>query len=295
MISNLSLLLEEATRKNTKVLAIAAAEDKYVMNAILKAKELGLIKPIYIGNQDKIQSIATSLDISITSNEIIHCPDSTEACIKAVKMVSEGKADLLMKGLVSTGTLLKQVVSKEYGLLSGKLLSHLAIFESPNYHKLLGLTDAAMNIAPSLDDKAAILENAIRAFHAIGIVEPKAAVLAAVEKVNPKMPATTDAIKLKELRIKGCTIDGPFALDNAISKEAAAHKGITGIVAGDADILLAPDLNSGNVLYKSLSFLGNARCAAIIVGSKVPIVLTSRADAEETKFLSIALAVLTSN
>ena len=296
MITSLDQLLEEAKKQDTKTLAIAAAEDKFVMNAIAKAKALGLIKPIFIGDRKKIISIANEVDTPVTDNEIIHQPDGNLACIEAVKLVSEGKADLLMKGLISTGTLLKHVVSKDYGLLSGKLLSHLAVFESPNYHKLLGLTDAAMNISPALDDKLAILQNAVEAFHSIGIDKPKVAILAAVEKVNPKMTATTDAAALATMseqgKLSNCYVDGPFALDNAISKEAAKHKGINSIVAGNADILVAPDINSGNILYKSLSFMGNARCAAIIVGSKVPIVLTSRADSEETKFLSIVLGVL---
>lgn len=298
MIRSLDELLENAKNQNTKKLAIAAAEDKYVMNAIAKAKELGLIAPIFIGNKEKIEEIAKEVGISITPDEIVDCTNANQACIEAVKMVAEGKADLLMKGLVSTGVLLKHVVSKEYGLLSGKLLSHLAIFESPSYHKLLGLSDAAMNIAPTLEEKAGILQNAAGAFRAIGTEEPKVAVLSAVEKVNPKMEATTDAAILKGMAERGqlgkCIVDGPLALDNAISEEAANHKGISGPVAGDADILITPDINSGNVLYKSLSFLGNARCAAIIVGSIAPIVLTSRADSEETKFLSIALGVLTS-
>lgn len=298
MIQSLNALLEHAQQQNTKKLAIAAAEDKYVMNAIAKAKELGLIAPIFIGNKEKIISTAKEVGITVAPEEIVDSPNANDACIKAVKMVADGEADLLMKGLVSTGVLLKHVVSKEYGLLSGKLLSHLAIFESPNYHKLIGLSDAAMNIAPALEEKAAILQNAAGAFRAIGIPEPKVAILTAVEKVNPKMEATTDAAIIKGMAERGqlgkCIVDGPLALDNAISKEAAEHKGIKGPVAGDADILITPDLNSGNVLYKSLSFLGNARCAAIIVGSVAPIVLTSRADSEETKFLSIALGVLTS-
>ncbi len=299
MIRNLDELTEQAKKRNTKTLAIAAAEDMYLMNAIAKAKELGLIAPIFIGDKIKIQETAKKTGIHIAEKEILDTPNSNLACIEAVKLVSRGKAEMLMKGLVSTGILLKHVVSKEYGLLSGRLLSHLAVFESPNYPKLLGLSDAAMNISPTVDEKASIIQNAAQAFKALGVNEPKIAVLAAIEKVNAKMEATTDAAILKVMgdrkQLGNCIVDGPLALDNAISPEAAAHKGIKGPVAGDADILIAPDLNSGNVLYKSLGFLGNARCAAIIVGSKAPIVLTSRADSEETKFLSIVLGVLTSN
>jgi phosphate butyryltransferase len=299
MINNLDQLLELAKKQKTKTLAIAVADDKYVMSAVAKAKELGLIAPIFIGDSVKIKEIAVELGISINEIEIIHKPNGDEACAEAAKLVSEGKANLLMKGLISTSTLLKQIVSKKYGLLTGKLLSHLAIFESPNYYKLFGLSDAAMNISPSVDERLSILQNAVEVFHHLGVTKPKVAVLAAVEKINPKIPSTTDAAlivdKIKQNYISNCIVDGPLALDNAISKEAAMHKGIRGEVAGDADILIVPDINTGNILYKSLSFLGNARCAAIIVGGKVPIVLTSRADSEETKFLSIALGVLISN
>ena len=297
MIRNLNQLLELAKKQETKSLAIAAAEDKSVLNAVAKAKDIGLIKPIYIGNSDHIKTLATEIGITVNDNEIIHKDDSNIACLEAVKLVSQGKADLLMKGLVPTRILLKHVISNDYGLLSGKLLSHLSIFESPNYHKLLGLTDAAMNIAPSLSEKTSILKNSVEAFHSLGFKKPKVAVLAALENVNLKIPATTDAAELKKMgelhKFGNCIVDGPLALDNAISKEAAEHKGIVSEVAGDADILIAPDLNTGNVLYKAMIFLGNARCAAIIVGSKAPIVLTSRADSKETKFLSIALGVIT--
>ena len=296
MISTLNQLLQEAKNKTTKKLVIAAAEDKYVLNAIAMAEKEGLINPIYVGDSNKIAMLSEELNISIAPSSIIDIKDSNKACEKAVRLVSEGKADLLMKGLVSTGTLLKHVISKEYGLLSGTLLSHLAVFESPNYHKLLGLSDAAMNISPSINEKAGIINNAVSVFHSLGISIPKTAILTAVEKVNPKMPATTDAVALKGMcerkELDNCIVDGPLALDNAISKEAAMHKGIDSPVAGDADILIAPDINTGNVLYKALSFLGNARCAAIITGSKAPIILTSRADSEETKFLSIALGVM---
>ncbi|MBN2484823.1 MAG: bifunctional enoyl-CoA hydratase/phosphate acetyltransferase [Bacteroidales bacterium] len=298
MIKSLKELPQLAKQKQVKTLAIAAAEDASVMNAIIKAKELGLIAPIFIGNKQKIEAIASEFSIKISPSEIIHSEDEAKSCAIAVKMVSDGKAHILMKGMVQTATLLKQVVNKEFGLLSGKLLSHLALFESVYYHKIFGLTDAAMNIAPTLDEKASIVENAVEAFIKLGVENPKVALLAAVEKVNPKMQATTDAAILKIMnerkQLAHCIIDGPLALDNAISREAAAQKGISGPVAGDADILVAPDINTGNAIYKCLPFLGGASCAAIITGSKAPIVLTSRADSEETKFLSIALGVLTS-
>lgn len=296
-ISKLEQLIEIAKNKGKKRLAVAAAEDKYVLNAIVQAEELGLIEPIYIGNEEQIIKLADELQLNINMDSIIDAPNVHKSCAIAVEMVANGKADFLMKGLVSTGDLLRQVLSKEYGLLSGKLLSHLAIFESPYYHKLIGVTDAAMNVHPDTAEKAGIVQNAVNAFSAIGIEKSKVAMLAAVEKVNLKMDATTDAAILSAMCQRGqlynCIVDGPLALDNAVSKEAATHKGIKSEVAGDADILMAPDIQSGNVLYKTLGFLGGAKCAAVILGAKAPVVLTSRSDTEESKFLSIVLGVAT--
>lgn len=299
MITKLEELIPLAKKKGTKRLAVAAAEDIYVLNAIHNATELGLIAPIFIGSKANILSSAKTAGVNIHEKDIIDRASPDLASKEAVSLVANGQAEILMKGQVSTNILLKHVVSKEYGLLSGNLLSHLAIFESPLYHKLFGLSDAAMNIAPDLSEKKDILANAVSAFHSLGIQNPKVALLAAVEKVNPKMKTTLDAAALKVMSERGqigrCIVDGPLALDNAISSEAARHKQIVSDVAGDADILIAPDIDSGNILYKSLSFLGNTKCAAIILGSISPIVLTSRADSEENKFLSITLGVLTSN
>lgn len=299
MITRLDELIPLAKKAGVKRLAVAAAEDTYVLNAINKAKKLGLIAPVFVGHKPDILNAASSAKIKINEKDILAATNFEHASKLAVKLVSEGKADILMKGKVSTNILLRHVVSKEYGLLKGKLLSHLAVFESPEYHKLFGLSDAAMNISPDLNDKKEIIINSVNAFHSLGIESPKVALLAAVEKVNPKMPATLDAAILKTMCERGqivkCLIDGPLALDNAISAKAAKHKNIESDVAGDADILITPDIESGNILYKSLSFLGKSRCAAIILGSKSPIVLTSRADSEENKFLSIVLGVLTSN
>ena len=213
----------------------------------------------------------------------------------AVRIAREGKADILMKGLVSTRLLVKAILDKDYGLIKGGLLSHLAFFETPYYHKILCITDAALNINPDFDEKVAIVKNAVTAYHKLGISNPRVAILAPVETINSKMEATVHGAMLtlmqKRKQIEGCVIDGPLALDNAISAEAAKHKGLSSEVAGDADILLAPDLNAGNMLYKSLNFLGGAVCAAIVAGAAVPVVLTSRADQVRSKYLSIALAV----
>ena len=199
-----------------------------------------------------------------------------------------------MKGLVGTGPMLKAVLDKENGLRKGATLSHVALFETQFYHKLLGVTDAAMNVAPEFEEKVSMVQNAIEVFHKLGITEPKVAIVCAVETVNPKMEATVHAAMLTQMnrrkQIKGCIIDGPLALDNAVSAESAHHKGIVSDVAGDVDLIVTPEIISGNVLYKSMNFLGGATTAAVIMGAKVPIVLTSRADSEKSKLMSIALA-----
>ncbi|HEX2936794.1 MAG TPA: phosphate acyltransferase, partial [Bacteroidales bacterium] len=212
----------------------------------------------------------------------------------AVELIREGKADILMKGMISTAPLLKAVLHKEKGIKKADTLSHFALFETKYYKKLLGVTDAAMNIAPTLEEKKAIIINAVDILQRIGYKKPKVAAVTPLEIVNPKIESTVHAQKLKELNkcgdIPGCIVDGPLALDNALSLEAAEHKGIQSEVSGDSDIIMVPDLNSGNILYKSLIYLGGASSAAVIAGAQVPIVLTSRSDNHYTKLLSIALA-----
>ena len=199
-----------------------------------------------------------------------------------------------MKGLVSTGVLLKAVLNKEVGLRKGALLSHVAIFETPFYHKLLGVTDAAMNVNPDLEEKIGIIKNAVEVFHGLGNSNPKVAIVGSVETINPRMEATMHAATISMMnyrkQITGCIIDGPLAIDGAVSKKSADLKNITSDVAGDVDIILAPDIDGANILYKSMNFLGGATAAAVIMGAKVPIVLTSRGDTERSKYLSIALA-----
>jgi phosphate butyryltransferase len=210
--------------------------------------------------------------------------------------VSSGKAHMVMKGLVDTGIILKAVLNKETGLRTGSVLSHVAIFDVVNYPRLLLVTDAAMNIAPTLEQKKQIIENSLHVANGLDIDEPKVGVICAKEKVNPKMPATVDAGELVKMNengeLTGCIVGGPFALDNAVSEEAAKLKGISHPVAGKADILMCPNIESGNILYKTLGFLANAKSAGVIVGAKAPIILTSRADSEEAKLNSIALGVL---
>jgi phosphate butyryltransferase len=296
MILSLSQLLDNAIHSNQKKrLAIAAAEDVYILRAIKDLIELGLIAPIFIGEKQQITAICKEENISVDSNSIINAESTQEAAAIAVKLVKSGEADMLMKGLITTKSLLIEVVHKQNGISSKSLLSHLALFESPYYHKVFGLTDAAMNIAPDQEEKIKILRNSVNALQKLGVKKPKVALLAAIEKVNPKMQATVDAAKIVSIHnltpIAECIIEGPLALDLAVSKDAAEHKGVPGEVCGDADLLVVPEIHCGNVLYKSLTCLGGARTAGVILGADVPIILTSRADSEESKLYSIALAL----
>lgn len=231
--------------------------------------------------------------------EVIAAQSSAEAAELSVKAVRNGEADVLMKGNIPTANILKAVLNKEWGLRKGSVLSHVATFEVPNYNRLIFVTDAAMNIAPDVTQKAAIIQNTVEVARAIGIDLPKVAPIAAVEVVNPAMQATIDAAMLTQMnrrgQIKNCVVDGPLALDNAVSQIAAEHKGIVSDVAGKADILLVPTIEAGNVLYKSLVYFADAKVGAMIAGAKAPIVLTSRADSAETKVYSLALAVATAS
>lgn len=293
-IKNLNFFVELAKDKPRKKLVVAAAEDDNVLEAVFIAKNEGIIEPILVGNIDKINKIAKELSLELSGIEMISENNPSIACKKSVSIIKENKAQILMKGMVSTADYLRAILDKENGLRKYDLLSHIGFFELPAYHKVVALTDAAQNIEPTLQEKISILNNAIDIFHRLGISIPKVAVLSAVETVNPKIPATIDAAILtmmnKRKQIKGCIIDGPLAFDNAISKEAAHHKGIESEVAGDADLLFVPEINSGNVLYKSMTYFAKATVAAVILGATVPVVLTSRADSEKSKLMSIALA-----
>lgn len=287
-----------AKKGEPKKITVAVAQDEDVLKAIKNAMYENLVQPILIGNEDEIREIAQKIELNLVNVPIINVNDSFEACMKAVEIVKKGEADIVMKGLVDTSIILKAVLHKENGLRTNNILSHVAVFETEKYHKILFITDVAMNIAPNVDEKRQILENTLKLVHSLGIKKPKVAVICAKEKVSSKMIATLDAEILVNLNnqglLNGCIVEGPYALDNAISKEAAQHKGIKGIVAGDADILLMPNIEAGNVLYKSLTYFSNSENAGLILGAKSPIVLTSRADSDKAKLNSIALAVLNS-
>lgn len=296
MAKSLKDLLELAKQRGPKKISVAMAHDHEVLAAVKHATEMGIANPILVGDKEKIIEISKEIKFDLTNIEIIDEKEGTLACRIATELVSSGKADVLMKGLIDTGVIMKQVLDSEIGLRTGNVISHVAVFDVPTYHKIFLVTDAAMNIAPDLQQKKEILENAVILAKSLDIECPKVAVIAAKEKVAPKMEATVHAKELSDMNkrgeIIGCLVDGPLALDNAVSKESAVLKGIDSEVAGDADILLMPTIEAGNVLYKALTFLGNAKSAGLIIGTKAPIVLTSRADNEETKLNSIALAVL---
>ncbi|NMA49570.1 MAG: phosphate butyryltransferase [Tissierellia bacterium] len=296
MVKDFSELYELALKKGPKKIAVAVAQDKDVLEAIKASYENGLIEPVLIGDKNAIEEIAKDIQFNLENIEIIDEKDITQAARIATELVSSGKASILMKGLVDTSIIMKAVLDHDIGLRTDSIISHVAVFEVPTYHKIFMITDAAMIIAPTLEQKKQIAENAISLAHSLGIEMPKVAVIAAKEKVSAKMEATVHAKELTNMNkrgeIRGALVEGPLALDNAISKESARIKGIDSVVAGDADILLMPDIEAGNVLYKALSFLANAESAGLIVGTKNPIVLTSRADSAEAKLNSIVLATL---
>ncbi|QQO10205.1 bifunctional enoyl-CoA hydratase/phosphate acetyltransferase [Breznakiella homolactica] len=278
-------------------IAIACAQDAAVLKAAADARNLGLGEAVLVGDREKIAAAARKGAVDISAFEIIQEEEKAAAAFTAVSMIREGTADLVMKGLVESADFLRAVLRKDMGLNQGTLISHVSVIESPCYHKLLFLTDGALNIAPGVEEKQRIIENAVALAHSLDIAVPKVALLAALEMVNPvRMPCTADAAILTQMNrrgaIPGCIVDGPLALDNAVSPGSVAVKGIDSPVGGDADILIAPAIEAGNILYKALMNLGRAKSAGLILGTRVPVILTSRADSAETKQASIALAVL---
>ena len=276
--------------------AVAHPCEESALLGAVEAGQKGLIEPILVGPAAKIKEVAAKARVDLGRTPIVDAPHSHGAAAKAVELVREGKAELLMKGSLHTDELLGAVVARETGLRTGRRISHAFIMDVPTYHKVLIVTDGAISIAPSLEDKVDICQNAIDLAVSLGVAEPKVAILAAVETVTSKMPATIEAAALCKMaerkQITGGLLDGPLAFDNAISKEAAKTKGIRSEVAGDPDILLAPDLEAGNILAKLLSFLANADSAGVVLGAKVPVILTSRADSVRSRIASCAVAML---
>jgi phosphate butyryltransferase len=293
MITTIDQLMARAKKKGIQKIAVVCAHDEDVLLSLKKAVQEGIVQPILIGKAKEIIEILSENSLELNA-EIIACNDDAESAEIAVRMVAENKAQVLMKGLLATGTLLKATLNKEWGLRSSGLLSHVALFKPEHFERFIIITDAAINITPDLMQKKVMIESAVKAAHKLDIKLPKVALLAAVESVNPSMQATIDAAVLSKMnergQIKGCIVDGPLAMDNAVSLSAAKHKGITGPVAGVADILLAPNIDVGNAIYKTLAFLSECQYAGIVVGARAPIVLTSRADTSDSKFNSIVFA-----
>ncbi|GAA0772296.1 phosphate butyryltransferase [Clostridium subterminale] len=296
MIKTFDEVISKVKSQSMKKVAVAVAQDEPVLEAIRDAKKNGIADAILVGDKEEIIKIAETIGMNVDEYEIIDEKDVNKAAIETVKLVSSGRADMMMKGLVDTATFLRAVLNKEVGLRTGKQMSHIAVFEVPGYDRLLFVTDAAFNMYPELKEKIDIIKNAVQVAHALENEIPKVAPICAVEVVNPSMPATLDAANLSKMnergQIKGCIIDGPLALDNALSKEAAAHKKISGPVAGEADILLMANIEAGNAVYKCLTYTTESKNGGLLMGAAAPVIVTSRADSPETKMNSIALASL---
>ena len=294
-LKNFQELIEKVQNSNVKKrVAIAAAHDEHTLEAVFKAVGDKLVDPVLIGDKVKIEEILSKLSIQFNENKIVNTESDVEAAEKTVELINEGKADFIMKGKLQTADLLKAVVNKEKGLRTGNVMSHVAILEIPAYHKLIAVTDGGMMMYPTVEEKKQIIENAVNVFLAFGYECPKVAVLAAVETVNPKMPESVDGDILKKMNqkgeIKNCIVEGPISVDLAFNKESAKIKGYQSPVTGEADILLVPNIAAGNIMSKALLEFAEGTMAGMIVGAKVPIVLTSRGATWEEKYLSLVLS-----
>ncbi len=293
MIKDFEGLLEAARKQKRMKIVVAAAQDEDVITAVSKARELGLAEPVLVGDRAKIEEIMGKLTISASDYEIVDQPDLIQAAKKSVELIRNGKGDFLMKGLLQTADLMRAVLDKEAGLRTDNVISHVMVYGVPAYKKLIFLTDGGINVAPDLSQKVQILENAIKVCKAMKMDKIYVSCIAGAETVNPKIQATVDAKAIADMGERwealGAVVQGPVALDLAISEEACAHKGYKGEGGGNADILLVPYYEVGNALGKSMNYFAGAKSAGIIMGAKVPIVLVSRADNAENKLLSIAL------
>ena len=297
MSKNFDDLLKKLSQVDKKKVSVAVAQDSEVLMAVKAAKEREIADSVLVGDKDKILEIMQELDMNEKDYEIIDVKDPIEASIEAVKLVSSGKADMYMKGLIDTKDFLRSVLNKEVGLRTGRPLSHVCVFEMEGVDHLLFLTDVAFVPYPTLEDKANIIRNTVEICNACGIDNPKVAPLAAVEVANPKMPVTVEADELTKMNengeITGCIVDGPLSLYLATCPEAASHKGATGRkIVGDADVLLFPDIHAGNILYKAMVHFTKGMNGNLITGTKAPVILTSRSDDFEVKVNSLALGAL---
>ena len=293
VISSFSALKSRLQHLSPREAVVAAAHDEHTLQAVFAARRDGLIRPILVGRRNEIRSIARSLGEELSPEQIVDAQDDLECAARSVALIREGKGDILIKGMLQTGTLLKAVVHRETGIRASQVMSHVAILDVPRYHKLLFITDGGMVVAPNLEQKGHILKNAVDFCRFLGYERPKAAALCAVETVNPAMPETGDALSLKEAGERGefgpCIVEGPISLDLATDREAALVKGYHSPVAGDADILLVPAIAVGNVLGKALYGLAGGQMAGVVLGAAVPITINSRGATPDEKYYSILL------
>ena len=293
MIKNFEQLKEmlKAMPVKRKV-AVVPAQDEHTLEAISHAYRDGMVEPVLIGAEPKIREILAQIGTDADKMTIIHVEDPTEAIQKAADMARDGEVDCIMKGKTETGALMKVLVNRERGIRKNDTMSLLAFMESPNYHKVFAITDVGLLTYPSKDQKKAAIQNAVEAFHALGVEQPKVAILAAVEKVNPKMKETVEAAEIKEEGVDGCIIEGPISYDLAMDPASAPIKGYVSPVAGDADLLVVPDIVSGNIAAKTITVIGGGRTGGVVLGAKVPVLLVSRAASADDKYMSIVIAAL---
>lgn len=293
MIKNFEQLKEmlKAMPVKRKV-AVVPAQDEHTLEAISHAYRDGMVEPVLIGDEPKIREILAQIGTDADKMTIIHVEDPTEAIQKAADMARDGEVDCIMKGKTETGALMKVLVNRERGIRKNDTMSLLAFMESPNYHKVFAITDVGLLTYPSKDQKKAAIQNAVEAFHALGVEQPKVAILAAVEKVNPKMKETVEAAEIKEEGVEGCIIEGPISYDLAMDPASAPIKGYVSPVVGDADLLVVPDIVSGNIAAKTITVIGGGRTGGVVLGAKVPVLLVSRAASADDKYMSIVIAAL---
>jgi len=289
-------LMAEARRVGPKMVAVAVPHEPEILLGAQDAQKEGIANCTLVGDRDLIRKLAAERQIDISKMILIHEPDPKTAARKVMELLRMGHADLAMKGALETGDFLRAALDKEFGLRVGRLFTHVAVFEIPGFDRLLFVTDSGVVVAPTLEQKVEIVQNAIMVAQCLGVKEPKVAILAATEMVNPKIPTTMDAANLAKMadrgQIQGGLVDGPLALDNAISPESVAIKGIKGAVAGVADILVTPDVEAGNLLAKAITYFAKGKMAGVVVGGKSPLIVASRSDPHETKLVSMALGVL---
>ncbi|MBQ8662900.1 MAG: bifunctional enoyl-CoA hydratase/phosphate acetyltransferase [Eubacterium sp.] len=299
VLKNFDILVEKVKSfPEPMKVVVAAAGDEHTLEAVKEGMDEGIVKPVLVGDKAKIDDISAKIGLVVDEADIYDVPDADEAAQKTVQLIHEGKGDFILKGNIDTSRLLKPVVNKETGLGTGRVMSHFVFDELPYYHKLLVTTDGGMMTYPTLEQKKQIIENTVDVLKKLGYECPKIACVAAVEKVNPKMPETVEADALKQMylngEIKDCIIEGPISLDLAIDAESAKIKGFESPVAGDADVILVPNIQVGNVLGKAITFIAKGNMAGFVVGSKVPVVFTSRGSTAKEKFLSLVLAAAVS-